>query len=60
MLWLGNERDQDLLNETSLADLVPSFLTSGQQNPAFARKTAGIKEVAGCFRRLDTCIISFY
>ncbi|WP_227522460.1 hypothetical protein [Klebsiella pneumoniae] len=29
MVWLGNERDQDLLNETSLADLVPSFLTSG-------------------------------
>ncbi|MFO5701936.1 chromosome partitioning protein ParB, partial [Klebsiella pneumoniae] len=22
MVWLGNERDQDLLNETSLADLV--------------------------------------
>ncbi len=40
MVWLGNERDQDLLNETF--DLVPSFLTSGQLNPAFARKTAGI------------------
>ncbi|WP_323808158.1 hypothetical protein [Klebsiella pneumoniae] len=31
MVWLGNERDQDLLNETSLADLVPSFLTSGSR-----------------------------
>ena len=26
MVWLGNERDQDLLNESSLADLIPSFL----------------------------------
>ncbi|WP_324170360.1 ParB/RepB/Spo0J family plasmid partition protein [Klebsiella pneumoniae] len=58
MVWLGNERDQDLLNETSLADLVPSFLTSGQQNPAFARKTAGIIEVADGSRRRKTAIIT--
>lgn len=64
MVWLGNERDQDLLNETSLADLVPSFLTSGQQNPAFARKTAGIIEVADGSRRrkqpsLQVAIIAY-
>ncbi len=58
MVWLGNERDQDLLNETSLADLVPSFLTSGQQNPAFARKAAGIIEVADGSRRRKTAIIT--
>ncbi|MFO5520924.1 ParB N-terminal domain-containing protein, partial [Klebsiella pneumoniae] len=57
-VWLGNERDQVLLNETSLADLVPSFLTSGQQNPAFARKTAGIIEVADGSRRRKTAIIT--
>lgn len=37
---------------------VPSFLTSGQQNPAFARKTAGIIEVADGSRRRKTAIIT--
>lgn len=58
MVWLGNERDQELLNESALADLVPSFLTSGQQNPAFARKTAGIIEIADGSRRRKTAIIT--
>ncbi|WP_454823885.1 hypothetical protein [Klebsiella variicola] len=50
MVWLGNERDQDLLNETSLADLVPSFLTSGKepgdplQNCRHHRGSDGISE----------------
>ena len=58
MVWLGNERDQELLNESALADLIPSFLTSGQQNPAFARKTSGIIEVADGSRRRKTSIIT--
>ncbi|AUO32268.1 ParB/RepB/Spo0J family plasmid partition protein [Escherichia coli] len=58
MVWLGNERDQDLLNESSLADLIPSFLTSGQQNPAFARKVSGIVEVADGSRRRKAAIIT--
>lgn len=58
MVWLGNERDQELLNESALADLIPSFLTSGQQNPAFARRTAGIIEVADGSRRRKTAIIT--
>lgn len=58
MVWLGNERDQELLNESALADLVPSFLTSGQQNPAFARKTSGIIEIADGSRRRKTAIIT--
>lgn len=58
MVWLGNERDQDLLNESSLADLIPSFLTSGQQNPAFARKVSGIVEVADGSRRRKAAILT--
>lgn len=58
MVWLGNERDQELLDEAALADLVPSFLTSGQQNPAFARRTSGIIEVADGSRRRKTAIIT--
>lgn len=58
MVWLGNERDQELLNESALADLIPSFLTSGQQNPAFARRTSGIIEVADGSRRRKTAIIT--
>lgn len=58
MVWLGNERDQELLNESALADLIPSFLTSGQQNPAFARKISGIIEVADGSRRRKTAIIT--
>jgi len=58
MVWLGNERDQELLNESALADLIPSFLTSGQQNPAFARKTSGIIEIADGSRRRKTAIIT--
>ncbi|EBX0280576.1 ParB/RepB/Spo0J family plasmid partition protein [Salmonella enterica subsp. enterica serovar Oranienburg] len=58
MVWLGNERDQELLNESALADLIPSFLTSGQQNPAFARKISGIIEVADGSRRRKAAIIT--
>lgn len=58
MVWLGNERDQELLDEAALADLVPSFLASGQQNPAFARRTSGIIEVADGSRRRKTAIIT--
>ncbi|HFE8476993.1 TPA: ParB/RepB/Spo0J family plasmid partition protein [Escherichia coli] len=58
MVWLGNERDQELLNESALADLIPSFLTSGQQNPALARRTSGIIEIADGSRRRKTAIIT--
>lgn len=37
-VWSGNERDQELLTEDALDDLIPSFLLTGQQTPAF---TAG-------------------
>ena len=56
MVWAGNERDQELLTLTALDDLIPSFLTSGQQNPAFGRKISGIIEVADGSRRRQTAI----
>ncbi|EKC6562563.1 ParB/RepB/Spo0J family plasmid partition protein [Salmonella enterica] len=56
MVWSGNERDQALLTQAALDDLIPSFLTSGQQNPAFGRKISGIIEVADGSRRRQTAI----
>lgn len=50
-VWIGNERDQELLNESSLDDLIPSFLSSGQQNPALGRRVNGTIEVADGSRR---------
>lgn len=38
-VWSGNERDQELLTEDSLDDLIPSFLLTGQQTPAFRSKS---------------------
>ena len=58
MVWAGNERDQSLLTESALDDLIPSFLTSGQQNPAFGRKISGVIEVADGSRRRQTAIIT--
>lgn len=54
----GNERNQALLNETSLDDLLPSFLTSGQQVPAFARERNGSIEVADGSRRRKAAILT--
>lgn len=56
MVWAGNERDQSLLTQAALDDLIPSFMTSGQQNPAFGRKISGIIEVADGSRRRQTAI----
>ncbi|KON62646.1 virulence regulon transcriptional activator VirB [Komagataeibacter europaeus] len=56
MVWTGNERDQQLLSESALADLIPSFEVAGQQNPAFGREINGIIEVADGSRRRQTAI----
>ncbi len=45
-VWSGNERDQELLTEDSLDDLIPSFLLTGQQTPAFGRRVSGVIEIA--------------
>ncbi|ECL5981398.1 ParB/RepB/Spo0J family plasmid partition protein [Salmonella enterica] len=57
-VWLGNERDQDLLTEDSLDDLIPSFLLTGQQTPAFGRRMAGVVEVADGSRRRKAAILT--
>ena len=58
MVWAGNERDQQLLTQSALDDLIPSFLTSGQQNPAFGRRVSGIIEVADGSRRRAAAIFT--
>lgn len=57
-VWEGNERDQDLLTEESLDDLIPSFLLTGQQTPAFGRRVSGLIEVADGSRRRKTAILT--
>lgn len=57
-IFAGNERLQDLLTESSLDDLLPSFLTSGQQSPAFGRNQNGLIEIADGSRRRKAAIIA--
>ncbi|EPZ8357399.1 ParB/RepB/Spo0J family plasmid partition protein [Enterobacter hormaechei] len=57
-VWGGNERDQAFLTEDSLDDLIPSFLITGQQNPAFGRKLSDCIEVADGSRRRMTAILT--
>ncbi|MEA5217524.1 ParB/RepB/Spo0J family plasmid partition protein [Enterobacter cloacae] len=57
-IWSGNERDQELLTEDSLDDLIPSFLLSGQQTPAFGRRVEGVIEVADGSRRRKAAILT--
>ena len=57
-VWFGNERDQELLTEDALDDLIPSFLLSGQQTPAFGRRLSGIIEVADGSRRRKAAILT--
>lgn len=57
-VWAGNERDQEFLTEDALDDLIPSFLLTGQQNPAFGRKVADFIEVADGSRRRMTAILT--
>lgn len=57
-VWTGNERDQELLTENALDDLIPSFVISGQQNPAFGRKVSGNIEIADGSRRRMTAIVT--
>ncbi|MCZ4061066.1 ParB/RepB/Spo0J family plasmid partition protein [Pantoea sp. LMR881] len=57
-VWGGNERDQDLLTKQALDDLIPSFLVTGQQNPAFGRKVNDSIEVADGSRRRMAAILT--
>lgn len=57
-VWSGNERDQELLTEDALDDLIPSFLVAGQQTPAFGRRVSGVIEVADGSRRRKAAILT--
>lgn len=57
-VWSGNERDQDLLTEDALDDLLPSFLIAGQQTPAFGRRISSIIEIADGSRRRKAAILT--
>lgn len=57
-VWSGNERDQELLTEDALDDLIPSFLLSGQQTPAFGRQVEGVIEIADGSRRRKAAILT--
>lgn len=57
-VWSGNERDQELLTEDALDDLIPSFLLAGQQTPAFGRRVSDVIEVADGSRRRKAAILT--
>lgn len=59
MVMIENERDQELLDEHSLAHLIPSFKEHKvNQVPAFARDNCGIIEVADGSCRRKTAILT--
>jgi len=57
-VWTGNERDQELLTEYALDDLIPSFLLTGQQTPAFGRRVSDVIEIADGSRRRKAAILT--
>lgn len=57
-VWSGNERDQELLTEDALDDLIPSFLLTGQQTPAFGRRVSDAIEIADGSRRRKAAILT--
>lgn len=57
-VWAGNERVQAFLTRDALDDLIPSFITAGQQTPAFGRRVKDQIEVADGSRRRMTAILT--
>lgn len=57
-VYKENERHQQLLTTGSLDDLLPSFLSHGQQIPAFGRELDGIFEIADGSRRRKAALLS--
>ena len=56
MVWLTNERDQELLDAHAVNDLIESFKEQGQQVPAFGRNVCGQIEIADGSRRRHTAL----
>lgn len=57
-VYLDNVRLQELLDEVSLADIIPTMTESGQQYPAIGREINGVIEVADGSRRRTAAIIT--
>ncbi|MDE1333337.1 ParB/RepB/Spo0J family partition protein [Vibrio aestuarianus] len=56
MVWLANERAQELLDAHAVSDLLESFRDQGQQVPAFGRDVCGQIEIADGSRRRHTAL----
>lgn len=56
MVWLENERVQELLDVHAVSDLIDSFKDQGQQVPAYGRNVCGIIEVPDGSRRRHTAL----
>ncbi|MBD1559524.1 ParB/RepB/Spo0J family partition protein [Vibrio sp. S9_S30] len=56
MVWLENERDQELLDQFAISDILPTFKEYGQEVPAFGREECGVIQVADGSRRRFTAI----
>lgn len=56
MVWLANERAQELLDAHAVSDLLESFRDQGQQVPAFGRDICGQIEIADGSRRRHTAL----
>ena len=57
-VYLDNVRLQELLDEVSLADIIPTMTESGQQYPAIGREINGVIEIADGSRRRMAAIIT--
>lgn len=56
-VWALNERDQELLTDAALSDILPSFLEEGQEEPAYGRTLEDNRlETADGSRRRMACI----
>lgn len=58
MVYNGNERDQELLTESSLSDILPTFREKGQQFPAIGCEMNGIVVIADGSRRRAAAILA--
>lgn len=56
MVYLGNERNQYLLDAHAVGDLIETFKEEGQQVPAFGRNICGQIEIADGSRRRFTAL----
>ncbi|MEZ9880550.1 ParB/RepB/Spo0J family partition protein [Vibrio sp. 10N.261.51.E5] len=56
MVYLGNERNQFLLDAHAVSDLIETFKDQGQQVPAFGRDVCGQIEIADGSRRRFTAL----